>query len=592
MWIISYIECNTIGFSKEEKQHSAEQNNAEIIHRQNFDKIVPVTHMELAETKRLARKSDFDLGYDEFLRNYHDDDVKRHGRYRVRESGESDTNESDETNGTEETDETDDDNGPQDESSESEVRQKRYKIKPQGKLKNNKNNSKTSGKKDDEKSRYCKMEKRKNMICKVCYNPKNDENSESCTYSSEPKEHNYAYSEDSTFGGKEKEPESLENDLDNEAQEEEQEEEAEEEQEEEPEERVEPEKRKHIYPKKKNPPSNKYPVYNNRRPHQGGGYYLSFVHPHPNQNYGPQTFRPQSFRITRSRGNPIRYQTKPLPPNVTLIRYKTIESPFTSERIRLITYPNSLGPYPTQNPSYNNHRPSAVQDVRPPRDIHGTQSESLLSNVTKEHEFEYLPSHRDESASQQSLLIINKDGYTCRKSVGDNKVCFECYVDGERRKECTFSRTNKPKHFYESYSTTKKSKKSNDTHPFVFETPPETRSQNSYSQQKYKPNKSINKSKNVYDNNTHLEAVDYLEASLKSTSSKPENYEKLPSETEFNWNSNQNHKRMVPQSQKLRAVPDIIYGTHKSTEQLALFYQSDPIKFHTNNNDKNIHLNY
>lgn len=640
MWTISHIACNAI-----EKLNIFGYNDAEF--ENNND---PSAHMEITVAKRLTRSSDFEKGYEEFLRNYHHDNNigpnhDQGGHYRVIESDENASygNANDEVSADDDDDEEDDesgdgsgdgsesgepaeinegyveyDSGSGSESVESNEKRKSYKAKPQSKsqgrpakkLENDKHKHKKIEKKTKPKKKKCKTEKRNNMLCTICYNPTTDEKSESCSYSSEPKEHNYAYTEDSSFGGnKDKEPESLEasnsseNDNESEGQ--------------------------TIKPERKNPPSNKYPVYNSRKPKQAPKYSPS-PRPHTNRNYGPQTFDvPQTFRITHSRGRPSsRYQTKKPSPNVTLLRYRTVENPFTSERIRLIV-PTAPQNHPKQQPTFQNNRlPPVSPDVRPPRDVNSAaQTESILSNVTKEHDFEYLPSHLNDEASRHSIIFTNKDGLKCKKSIDGNKVCFECFVDGERRKECMFSKTHKPTHFFESYTTSKKSKHSlGSLNPLnydsISEPKPKPKPKHSHIQ-----NKNKLKSHSIKQNKTkkHVKIEEPSSISPLSEELVFANVEKLPAETEaewslnpkikpkqpeteiewssnqnnkqkqldteVEWNANQNNKQKPIKSQPLRAAPEVIYGTPQSeSESYTIFYEPKPIQFIADTSSRTIHI--
>lgn len=496
------------------------------------------THRDPVEEDRLKRKSDFDRGYDEFLRNYHNDnDVERHGRYRVQESDESVSNESDETSES-----VEDSVGSESEESE----ETRVKSKPQSKSSNGKQKIKNTEPTAKKKNKHCKMEKRKNMLCTICYDPKDDEKTESCSYNSEPKDHNYAYSEDSStgYGTKDREPESLEGRGSNEFDESE---------------------GRRKAPRSKKPQLNKfnrYPVY--RQPQQPRFYPTYSIRPFSNQNYGPQTFVPHAFQpLPGMRGKPVRLQMNGPPPGVTVIRYRTSEPSFSSQRIRVITYPTQPN---HQNQSPKHHRPlTSSAEMRPPRDINGAQSESLLSNVTKDHLIEYLPSHLSNEASRKYLRFTKKGGPKCRKSIENNKMCFECYVEGERRKECMF--TSKPKHFFESFS---KSKKSNTKNPHTFDNLPESKSK--YSQSSNEPELHHTKrNKNKVDGKQRLENSDRFNADMKTIISNERKLPNLPDKLSYSSND-----RNPPKFQPPRAVPDVIYGTTRSqAEPLALLYQTD-----------------
>lgn len=587
-WIISTIECNTVDRSKRSIQN--EPSHAEFFR----DIAIPMTHMAFGEVKRTRRSSDFDRGYADFLRNYHKDDIDRRGKYEVKESDEGDSVES--------SSKSDDEDG-ESESVESEENRKKHKTKSNGRNKKKKIEQ-TAPKK---KSKHCKTEKRGNMLCNICYNPKNDEKSESCAYNSDPSENNknYEYSEDTSYSTKDKKPENFESDSN---------------------ENDESDESGEIEEKKKRPPINKNPVPNNRHQTQNGP---RFNHPpplpppvhrpylNPNQNYGPQTFLPQNFQpiSLRPTGNsrPIRIQIKNSPPPVALIRYRTVESPFGNQHIRLITYPSGppssyppqnrhqnrppAPPPPPQSPSaqyYKNRRPTAAaQEFRPPRDINGAHSESLVSNITKEHPFDYLLNQYN-SANREYARFMGKDWSGCRhgKAMENNQVCFECFVDGERRTECMFANANRPENFHTSYS---KSKKYNTHHPYTFDLPIATVSKHSkFTEQKtqsHSDEHNKNKDYSVEQFSGDSNSDERFNADLKSN--------KVQSNNSSDWNVQHNGKHERPQAQPVHSsVSDIIYGKARpGPEPLALFFQSDPTIFdsisnsNTSNNNTNIDLN-
>ncbi|XP_031628381.1 uncharacterized protein LOC116344111 [Contarinia nasturtii] len=597
-WIIWTVECNAVDKSKRSIQTDA-LDNVEFIGRD----VSSITHMELEDDKRIRRDSDFERGYDEFLRNYHKDNgIERHGRYQVAESEENESVDSSADESDEDNDNDDDDG----ESESSEESRKKYKSKPQknGKTKTKKSEQ-NAGKK---KSKHCKTEKKGNMVCNICYDPKNDAKAESCSYNSDPKEKNYAYSEDTSYSNRDKDPESLEgatNDDENDDRE--------------------------GSPRKKRPPPpvKKYPTnHRHQQPQyqqQGPRFYGTPQPTHSNgyqnqngyQNYGPQTFLPQAYQPISMRpisgGRPIRIRIKNgppppslPPPNVALIRYRTVEPPFGNQHIRLITYPSGPGsgylPPPPSSPQQqqyynnnNNHRPvSAAQELRPPRDINrdinGAHSESLLSNVTKEHLFEYLPNHMvsGAAANPKYAAFISKDWSSCRKTVEMNQVCFECYVDGERRKECMFANVNRPDNFYKSYST---SKKFNTNHPYAYDLPiPSVSTHTKHSQKKSKSHSTQRNKNPDYsveqfggDDGGGGNDDDRFSDDLKSKT-----HEKRPNDSD-GWDLNHNSKHERPQIRPIpTSVADIIYGTVKAgQEPLALFFKTDSTSFDTINNLNN-----
>lgn len=224
-------------------------------------------------------------------------------------------------------------------------------------------------------------------------------------------------------------------------------------------------------------------------------------------------------------------------------------------------------------------------EMRPPRDIDDAQSESLLSNVTKEHLFEYLPRHSNNEASRKYSTFMSKGGSKCRKSIENNKMCFECFVEGERRKECMYA--SKPKHHFESFSTSKKSSSKN---PYAFEMPPATKSKYSHSHYEYEPElRAPKRNKNKTNDRKRSKNGDQIKFDVKAAVRVIPNHEQMPHEAAL-LDFNPNNKQNQPQSQPPRVVPDIIYGTMRShAEPLALLYKSD-LKFGTDNSNQNIPL--
>lgn len=175
------------------------------------NKILPSTFVHLVEAKRVARSSDFDRGYEEFLRNYSDDLSGRGGNYQIGDSFEHASY----TNDGYEDDESDDDESDDDEEESDgdgdgdvEVKAKKpkagFNTEKATKSFKKSEHSKKSSKKNPQRPKnqnpfygyngnprkQCKLEKRDGKICYVCYNSINDMKSESCQYSSEPKEGN------------------------------------------------------------------------------------------------------------------------------------------------------------------------------------------------------------------------------------------------------------------------------------------------------------------------------------------------------------------------------------------------------------------
>lgn len=422
--------------------HNGFDGNAEFI---RYDMISPLTHMELADEEtriRRAPKSGFDIGYEEFLRNYHSDNIRDTDKqkYKVHESNQDevddrsfksdededddDDNDSDGDDDEDDSGDDDDDDGDDDEDDdESGENRKRYK--PKSKSKSHKHKKKD----DKKKSKNCKTVKRGNMVCNVCKNSKNDGKLESCSTSESPKSNNYEYSEDSSYKKLNKDPEGIDDGEGEKAIDDD------------------PVKRPHP------PPLPKYPT---NRPY-GPKYY-----PAP----PPRPYRPPVYRQSR----PIyRVQIKNPPSDVTVLRLRTTDAPY--QRIRLVPLPSRL-------------------EVRPPRDIHSSPSETSISNYTKDYLFSLpplipllrpsplppvrpspVPPVRPTTAAPNDksyAVFVRKDGAKCKKFFELSEVCIECYLKGERQKECMSSKKTRPENVYKSYSTSKKVHKDE---PYEFEQP-------------------------------------------------------------------------------------------------------------------------
>lgn len=384
--------------------------------------IDPITHLEMIKEtiemdKRVRRnplnrqlERDYDRGYDEYLRNYRGDNggerysSGRRGNYKVKDSAEerseSNENDDDEDNSNEddEDDETSDEKSSQ--SKKVKSRDKNYKQKHDSdddyeRIKQE------SGK--TKKSKYCKPEKRGNMLCNVCHNPKNDEKSESCKFT-DPKDKKYAYSNEKNYSHKE-------NDDDRESFEEARE-----------------------FTTKRPPQQNGPPRFNGPRPY--------------NNRYPIKPIPPQST-----------YRRIPRPPGpYSIIRYRTVSLP-RPQRIRIITLPGPPPPPPpplaTPLPSaqYNQRPyPFTTLETRPQRDTVWLQnrrpySEQLVApqNESKSHEIELLPDHLNQSTDAEFADFTSKDWSDCRKYTEGELLCFECgQKTGAIGKECMFATKKKP----------------------------------------------------------------------------------------------------------------------------------------------------
>lgn len=218
---VSYAICNESGLDESFLPESAaltvpkNHKNHHYAEYVSYDSSLdPVTHLSMkkefvtSSDKRLRRTpegSTFDRGYDEFLRNYYRDNG-HHDEYKVKESNEDQSESNDRTD-----DDSDDDNSnganSGESSDESEAdhsvseEQPSKTKKSYSKVKNDKQRKKNDSNEEREKKKkkHCRIEKRNGMTCNVCYNPKNDESTELCKSSSDPKGKKYAYSKEKKY---------------------------------------------------------------------------------------------------------------------------------------------------------------------------------------------------------------------------------------------------------------------------------------------------------------------------------------------------------------------------------------------------------
>lgn len=257
--------------------------------------------------------------------------------------------------------------------------------------------------------------------------------------------------------------------------------------------------------------------------------------------------------MNHPRGRPSRYQAAP---NFVSVRHRGVENPFVAERIRirLRTPPQNYRNYPNQLPYPNNSLPPIWPDRRPPRDVISAQSENLLSNATKSHQSEYVP-----EASGYSLTFTNDAGLTCTKFYDGNQTCFECVVDGERRKECMYSKAHKPTRYYEAHESSQNSNQSLDLlTPNDFDSKPTRKQKHSHIQHKNKPKSDSTKQKKSkkkipIDDKSNIpsRAEDSVYASHHNVLAK-----KAAQRT--------NNKQRRTKLQPYHSDPEIIYGKPKS----------------------------
>lgn len=128
-----------------------------------------------------------------------------------------------------------------------------------------------------------------------------------------------------------------------------------------------------------------------------------------------------------------------------------------------------------------------------------------------------------------------------------------------------FSKVHEPARFFESYSTSKKSKHSQGSHPIEFDSTLIPQTKNSPQRYSRTQNRHKHPAKLVYEN-------------FK---------ESPPIKTEAEWSFDGNKKL---KRQPYSAVPEIIYGTPKSDiDSIAILFQPDSNDFSTDYNSKITH---
>lgn len=111
--------------------------------------------------------------------------------------------------------EDDDNNSGEDEEDEDDEEENESEEQPQPKKGKKTKNAKSKNVDTDEdfdrireesnkakKSKFCRVEKRGNMFCNVCFNPKTKDSAESCSFKSDPREKKYAFSQEKKYRNK------------------------------------------------------------------------------------------------------------------------------------------------------------------------------------------------------------------------------------------------------------------------------------------------------------------------------------------------------------------------------------------------------
>lgn len=356
--------------------------------------------------KRAPRSDEYDSyerGYQEFLRNYHNDG--EHDNYKVKEDEEEEDigRSDDEDNDDDDDDSSDENNSDGDESEDSESEEKYHKPKKSSKSKGKK--SKDDGSDEDydrvkqesnkkKKSKHCKTEKRGNMVCNVCHNPKNDESSEQCSYSSDPPDKKYAYSKGKKFNSK---------DNDNSREDQEQ-----------------------------------HRELTTRRP--------QFYHYRHNHPVSPPHYRKYPQPAIRY-GTP-RYQIyRPIP--AMILRPTTHYYPRKQQPSRYPRRYTQVGQESRLHKDvigyeYGRPRNSAMKRVK-------NNNQRVKSKRTPKNEHVFGRAS-DENVDQKFADFITKDWSNCERSFENGLICYECDDKKGSHKECMFVSANKPNGSHSGYS--------------------------------------------------------------------------------------------------------------------------------------------
>lgn len=307
------------------------------------------------------------------------------------------------------------------------------------------------------KKKKCKVEKKLDMTCTICYDPKNDEKSEKCALTPEPKKKNYEYSNDEKYSSK-KQHDSHESDEDQSEEDSDEGSDESDDTDTSGEQRSDDEQKelKHHpvveQPPQQQPQHQQHPQAQAPPPPQPGQYkpvYNSRVQPRytPFNSRAPQVF-PAIF-------NPSpRYFSQPS----NGVRYQNINTPYGAQRVRLITLPNGVkvlqGTTPTTSHNRQRFGPSTganrnqhgAEEVRPQRDL----ADDLSANGARSNWPWSL-------ATPQFVQSLSGNWSQCRKIVENQQTCIECLQSDGRKKECMFTNQAKPEkeNFFKSYSSTK-----------------------------------------------------------------------------------------------------------------------------------------
>lgn len=367
--------------------------------------------------KRDPRSDEYDSyekGYQEFLRNYHKDGD--HDNYKVNEEQQEEDDEEDIGRSDDEDDDEDDDSGnssdennsSSQETEDSESEEKYHKPKKSIKAKGKKSKDDGSDEEYDrikqesnkkKKSKHCRTEKRSNgMVCNVCHNPKNDENSEQCSYSSDPPDKKYAYSKGKKFNSKDndnsKEDYKPQRELTT--------------------------RRPQSYRYRQNYPASR------SQPH-----YRKY--PQPIVQYG--TPRYQIYRTIPAMILRPQQQTHYYP---RIQQPKKYPRRYTQMGQESRLYRNVVG-Y-----DYGRPRNAAIKKVR--SDNRRVKGKKTLKN-------EYVSGRAsDENVDKKFADFITKDWSNCERSFENGLICYECDDKKGSHKECMFVSENKPNESHSGYS--------------------------------------------------------------------------------------------------------------------------------------------
>lgn len=494
--ILSYIECDA---------HDAKTRQKPINELTQLDDVLsflsPMAQMGLDVAHRRPRSSSFDDNYNHFVREFKHDKSSKLRSY-------GDTSDSSENS---------------DESDERYAKDRKDKVKSRANVRS---------KADKGKKKKCKVERRLDMKCMVCFDPKNDEKSESCQLSTEPNKKNFEYSSDEKYTSKNKARDSHESNESNDSDDNESGS------------NENKNKTKNNDSAKKSEADEQTDLQKRPAPKPSGAG-GQFKPPFNMNRNAPPRFIPFNSRAPQV--FPAIYNPSPRyfngPPGA--VRYRTVNTPYGAQRVRVITLANgSQLLQATAPPTPSRQRFNPAQETRPQRDINGELGESG-GNARDVHA--NLPWNL---ATPHFVESISGDWSRCRKIVENHQTCIECLQNDGRKKECMYSNQAKPDNFYKSYSTMK----SYENQPYAFEMP------------------KVMSARHV-EHKTHSAYTTHANKTEANNGDHRGKGKEAAKVIQSGNSTSMSEVKKAPLTQPIDAASDVIYGIQKP-EQLALFFKT------------------